>query len=68
MAGILLSYEILQVIFYLITLIFVIYSLCVAYHWFTYGESRSISTLSLAVYLCGSAPLFFIMALALFFA
>lgn len=55
----------LQGLFYLITLIFVIYSLCVVYHWFTYGSSKRLSMLSLAVYLGGSAPLFIIMAVAL---
>lgn len=55
----------LQALFYLITLIFVIYSVCVTYHWFTYGSSKRLSTLSLAVYLGGSAPLFIMMAVAL---
>jgi hypothetical protein len=54
-----------SILFYLITLFFVIYSISVAYHWFTYGERRSVSSLSLAIYLVGSAPLFMIMALSL---
>jgi hypothetical protein len=52
-------------LFYVITLVFVVYSVSVAYHWITYGDRHSLSMLSVAVYLLGSAPLFIIMALSL---
>jgi hypothetical protein len=55
-----------SILFYLITLFFVIYSVSIAYHWYTYGEKKSISSLSLAIYLVGSAPLFMIMAFSLY--
>ncbi len=55
----------LLALFYIITLVFVVYTVSVAYHWFTYGGSKSISTLFLAVYLLVSAPLFIIMALVI---
>ncbi len=55
----------LQALFYLITLIFVLYSLFIAYHWFTYGSSRTTATISLAIYLLVSAPLFLTMAFSL---
>lgn len=55
----------LQALFYIITLIFVFYSLFIAYHWFTYGSSKTITTLSLAIYLLVSAPLFMTMAFTL---
>jgi hypothetical protein len=55
----------LLALFYFATLVFVVYSVSIAYHWFAYGEKRTLSTLSLAVYLMVSAPLFLIMALSL---
>lgn len=61
----LLSFSILQGLFYIITLVFVIFSTFTVYHWFTYGSSKSISMLSFGIYLAGSAPLFIIMSIAL---
>ena len=55
----------LEALFYIITLVFVFYSLFLAYHWFTYGSSRTITTLSIAIYLLVSSPLFLTMALIL---
>lgn len=55
----------LQGIFFLTALVFVIFSIVLSYHWFTYGSSKHLSMLSLAVYLAGSAPFFLIMSLAL---
>lgn len=55
----------LLALFYIITLVFVVYSVSVAYHWFVYGESKKVSTTALAIYLIGSTPLFLIMSLSL---
>lgn len=55
----------LQALFYIVTLVFVIFSVTVAYHWFAYGSSKAISMLSLSVYLIVSAPLFITMAILL---
>jgi len=53
----------LELVFYVALLFFTMYTLVLAYHWFSYGTSKSISMLSLAVYLLGGAPLFIIMAI-----
>lgn len=55
----------LQALFYIVTLVFVVFSVTVAYHWFVYGSSKAISMLSLSVYLIVSAPLFITMAILL---
>ena len=55
----------LLALFYLITLVFVVFSVSVAYHWFAYGEKKSLSMIALSIYLIGSVPLFLIMALSL---
>lgn len=55
----------LQALFYFVTLLFVFYSVCLGYHWFSYGSSYATSMLALAVYLIVSAPFFIVMALAL---
>jgi NADH:ubiquinone oxidoreductase subunit 3 (subunit A) len=52
-------------LFYIVTLLFTIFSVASVYHWFTYGSSKSVSTLSLAVYLIVAAPLFIVMSIAL---
>lgn len=57
----------LHALFYMVTLIFTLFTAFSAYHWFTYGSSKATSTLSLAIYLLVSAPLFMGMALALTF-
>lgn len=43
------------VIFYVLVLAFTFQAIFLAYHWFTYGTSRSISLTALAVYLTGAA-------------
>jgi hypothetical protein len=53
----------LHALFYIVTLLFVFYSVCIAFHWFSYGSSKSMSMLSMAIYLIVSAPLFLAMAL-----
>ena len=55
----------LQALFYLATLFFVLYTIAVAYHWFSYGSERSTSMITLCVYLIVSAPLFLTMAVVL---
>ena len=55
----------LQALFYLITLFFVLYTVAAAYHWFSYGSERSVSMITLGVYLIVSAPLFLTMAVVI---
>ena len=54
-----------NILFYVMTLTFVIFAVCTAYHWFTYGSSKRMSTISLAVFLGVSAPLFIVMSITL---
>jgi len=58
---------VLHLIFYVVALIFTIYSVILAYHWFTYGTSKKLSTLSLSVYLMVSAALFIALSISLNF-
>lgn len=51
--------------FYIVTLIFVGFSLSIAYHWFAYGTNKAQSTAMLLVYLGVSAFFFLSMFLAL---
>ncbi len=55
----------LQGAFYLFLLFFVLHTIVLSYHWFTYGTSRIISTTALAVYLLGGAFLFITLSVAL---
>lgn len=55
----------LEIIFYTALLVFTIYTLMLTYHWFSYGTKHTLSMLSLAIFLLGSAPLFLIMAITL---
>lgn len=57
----------LHLIFYVVALIFTLYSVILAYHWYFYGTSKKISTLSLSIYLLGSAALFIAMSISLNF-
>lgn len=52
-------------LFYVTTLVFVIFSLSIIYHWFSYGVHKTRILLMLAVYLSVSAVLFISMSLAL---
>jgi hypothetical protein len=56
----------LEAMFYIAMLLFVLYSLALSYHWFSYGSSRLISMTTLAVYLIVSAPLFLTMAIVIY--
>jgi hypothetical protein len=55
----------LILVFYVTTLVFIIFTLATTYHWFRFGSSRSINVLSLAIFLVGSTPLFITMTLFL---
>ncbi len=48
--------------FYILLAIFTIYTLFLAYHWFTYGTDVRVSMLALSTYLAGSACAFLAMA------
>ncbi len=48
----------LQALFYILMIVFIIYGLFLGYHWFTFGSSKNTSTIALAVYLLGGAVLF----------
>lgn len=52
-------------LFYVLLLAFAIHALFVSYHWFSYGSSRSISLIALALYLGGGAMLLLTMSIAL---
>lgn len=53
----------LKLLFYITLFSFTLYTVFLGYHWFSYGTDRHTSTLSLAVYLIGAAPLLISMAL-----
>ena len=44
-----------QAIFYILLFIFVLNALFLAYHWFSFGSSKSTSLLALGIYLGGGA-------------
>ncbi|MCA9363944.1 hypothetical protein KC727_01885 [Candidatus Kaiserbacteria bacterium] len=52
-------------IYYVLLLVFVIHVLILAYHWFSYGTSKTTSLTALATYLLGGAVLFLMIAGAL---
>lgn len=53
------------ILFYSLLLIFLIHTIFVAYHWFTYGTRRVSSLIAFAVYLSGGALCFLTMAISL---
>lgn len=55
----------LEASFYIMTLIFVGFSLSAAYHWLSYGTSKTKTMLALTIYLGVSAPLFITMLVIL---
>ncbi|MFT7507034.1 MAG: putative membrane channel-forming protein YqfA (hemolysin III family) [Acidimicrobiales bacterium] len=55
----------LLIIFFVMTLVFMVFSLSIVYHWFAYGTNKAKSMLMLVTYLGISAILFIIMSLAL---
>lgn len=54
-----------ELIFYVTMLLFMLYTLALAYHWFSYGTSQKTALLSLAVYLIVSSQLLLVMSLTL---
>lgn len=54
-----------ELIFYILIIIFAFHALFLGYHWFTYGDSRKISTVALATYLLGGALLFMTLSVTL---
>ena len=54
-----------QILFYLLLIAFTIHSVFLAYHWFTYGNSKHISMIALATYLSGGAILLLTFSLAI---
>lgn len=51
-----------EIFFYALVLIFLIYSLFLVYHWFSYGTNKATSMLALLIYLFGSVPFLLIMS------
>lgn len=54
-----------EMAFYVLLLVFTIYTVFLAYHWFGYGNKKQTALLALAVYMLGAAVLFLTMALLL---
>lgn len=52
----------MELFFYVLFLIFVIYSTILAYHWLAYGTERSTGIIALAIYLIGGAPFLIVMS------
>ena len=57
--------DLMHLVFYLLALVFAIFTAFLVYHWYAYGTDRKISNLSLIIYLLGSLPFFLIMMLSL---
>jgi len=51
----------MRITFFVLLFIFVIYSVFLAYHWLTYGNSKRFTRIALACYLIGSTFCFIIM-------
>lgn len=51
--------------FYILVIIFTLHALFLGYHWFSYGTSKKISMLALALYLSGGAILFITLSISL---
>ena len=57
----------IQLLFYVTVLVFTIYSIILAYHWYAYGTKRSISIIALSIYLLVSAIFLLAMSISLFY-
>ncbi len=53
---------ILHLIFFVLMLVFIVHSLFLGYHWFTYGSNKKTAMTALATYLLGSAACLLIMS------
>lgn len=57
--------NLLILVFYGTVLVFLLFIVAQAYHWFRYGGSHTLNVLSLSVSLCVCIPLFITMTLLL---
>lgn len=57
----------LTLVFFLFVFVFAIFTIAIAYHWFTYGNDKKLSMLSFSIYLLLCAPLILTMAISLKF-
>jgi RsiW-degrading membrane proteinase PrsW (M82 family) len=57
----------IELIFYVLTILFCIHAAVLAYHWFSYGDNKQTAWTALATYLIGGAVLLFSIAGALYF-
>jgi hypothetical protein len=54
-----------ELVFFILIIVFVVHACFLAYHWFTYGDSRKLSMTALAIYLIGGAVLFMTLSITL---
>lgn len=57
-----LTSQILHLVFYVITLVFLFHSVVLGFHWFAYSTNKRTPMVALATYLIGSAVCFMVMA------
>ena len=57
----------MEIIFFLLNIVFCIQAAILAYHWFTYGKNKEAAWSALTTYLVGGAILLFTMAGAIYF-
>lgn len=55
----------LELLFFVLIIVFAVQALFLVYHWFAYGDSLSVSMTALAVYLAGGAFLFLTFSIAI---
>ncbi len=55
----------LEGIFFVLLFVFSLHALFLGYHWFTFGTSRHVSSIALALYLGGGAILFLTLSISL---
>jgi len=63
--GILALDMVMRGTFFILLAIFTVYTLFLAYHWFTYGSNPAVSMTALTTYLAGSAFAFLVMGATL---
>lgn len=54
----------LKGLFFIMLLFFTFHTIFLAYHWFSFGNNKSVSTLALGIYLAGGAVLLITFAIA----
>lgn len=50
--------EFFELLFPILVVVFIIHTIILSYHWYTYGDQKSISTTALIVYVAGGVILF----------